>query len=233
MHRSVNFITSLSILTALSAASCGGNKEEAQSGYNQQQYPQQQYPQQQQQYPQQQYPQQQQQYPQQQQQYPQQQQQYPQQQQQQPQYPQQGTPQTGAPAAGGAAQPVDASMAAAIQPALVQLGKTQAPAGAKPFGNMIVANFAQGQTFEQSIQLQANKCYTVVAAGLPGVNEVNIKMMTPVIPTTLAQDNSTGPQATLGGNPNCWKNGPLPAPMRVVLEVPAGQGIVAAQIYEK
>ena len=64
----------LSILTALSAASCGGNKEEAQSGYNQQGYPQQQpqqYPQQQpQQYPQQQpqqYPQQQpQQYPQQQ-----------------------------------------------------------------------------------------------------------------------------------------------------------------------
>ena len=124
-------------------------------------------------------------------------------------------------------------MAAAVQPALVQLGKTQAPAGSKPFGNLIVANFAQGQTFEQSIQLQANKCYTVVAAGLPGVSEVNIKLMTPLIPTTLAQDNSTGPQATLGGNPNCWKNGPLPAPMRVVLEVPAGQGIVAAQIYEK
>ena len=211
MHRSVNFITSLSILTALSAASCGGNKEEAQSGYNQQGYQQQQYPQQQQQYPQQQ-------------------QQYPQQQQQ---YPQQGTPQTGATAAGGAAQPVDVSMAAAIQPVLVQLGKTQAPAGAKPFGNMIVANFAQGQTFEQSIQLQANKCYTVVAEGLAGVSEVNIKMMTSVIPTTLAQDNSTGPQATLGGNPSCWKNGPLPAPMRIVLEVPAGQGIVAAQIYEK
>jgi len=233
MHRSVNVIAGLSILAALSVASCGGNKEEAQSGYNQQGYPQQQpqqYPQQQpQQYPQQQP----QQYPQQQpQQYPQQQpQQYPQQQPQQ--YPQQGAPQTGAPAAGASAQPVDASMAAAAQPALVQLGKTQAPAGAKPFGNMIVANFAQGQTFEQSIQLQANKCYTVVAAGLPGVSEVNIKLMTPLIPTTLAQDNSTGPQATLGGNPNCWKNGPLPAPMRVVLEVPAGQGIVAAQIYEK
>jgi len=233
MHRSVNIIAGIGILTLLSAAGCGGNKEESQTAYNQQP---QQYPQQQQQYPQQQqqYPQQQQQYPQQQQQYPQQQQQYPQQQQQQ-QYPQQGTPQTGTPqaAAGGAAQPVDASMAATVQPALVALGKTQAPAGAKAFGNMIVANFAQGQMFEQSIQLQANKCYTVVAAGLPGVSEVNIKLMPPMIPTTLAQDNSTGPQATLGGSPNCWKNGPLPAPMRILLEVPAGQGIVAAQIYEK
>ena len=231
MHRSVNIIAGLSILTALSAASCGGNKEEAQTGYNQQGYQQQQpYPQQQQQ---QQYPQQQQPYPQQQQPYPQQQQPYPQQQPTQqgtPQTPQTATPQTGAP---GAAQPVDASMAASVQPALVQLGRTQAPAGAKALGNMIVANFAQGQTFEQSIQLQANKCYTIVAAGLPGVNEVNIKLMMPVIPSTLAQDNSTGPQATLGGNPTCWKNGPIPAPMRVILEVPSGQGIVAAQIYEK
>lgn len=100
-------------------------------------------------------------------------------------------------------------------------------------GNVVVANFAQGQTFEQSIQLQANKCYTVVAAGGPGVSEVNIKLMPPMIPTVLAQDSGTGPQATLGQNPHCWKNGPFPAPMRVVVEVPAGQGIVATQIYEK
>jgi len=240
MHRSVDIFIGLSLLSALCVAGCGGNKEDTQSAYNQQQaYPPQQqgYPPQQQGYPPQQqgYPPQQQGYPPQQQGYPPQQQGYPPQQQGYP--PQQGTPQTGVPQtgapAGGAAQPVDASMAAAVQPAIQQLGRTQAPPGAKPFGNLIVANFGQGQTFEQSVQMQANKCYTVVAAGLPGVGEVNIKLMPPVIPTTLAQDNSTGPQATLGQTPNCWKNGPIPAPMRVILEVPSGQGIVAAQIYEK
>ncbi len=244
MHRSVHVFAGLSLLSAV--VGCGGNKEDTQSAYNQQQAypPQQGYPQQQGYPPQQGYPQQQsyppqQGYPPQQQGYPPQQQGYPPQQGYPQQTapattgypPQQGAPQAGA--AGGSAQPVDVSMAAAVRPAVQQLGRTQAPPGAKPFGNLIVANFGQGQTFEQSIQLQANKCYTIVAAGLPGVGEVNIKLMLPVIPTTLAQDNSTGPQATLGGNPNCWKNGPLPAPMRVILEVPSGQGIVAAQIYEK
>jgi hypothetical protein len=237
MHRSASKFIGFSLLTAFATAGCGGSdKQNPQTANNlqqQQQYPQQeQYPQQQQQqqYPQQQ--QQQQQYPQQQQQYPQQQQQYPQQQQQQGQAT--APTQTTAPAAqSSTAQPVDASMAAAVHPILQQLGKTQAPPGAKALGALIVANFAQGQTFEQSIQLQANKCYTIVAAGASGVNEVNIKLMTPLFPTTLAQDNTTGPQATLGQTPSCWKNGPIPAPMRVIFEVPSGQGIVAAQIYEK
>lgn len=239
MHRSAITFIGFSLLTAIAAAGCGGNKEESQSAYNQQQQypPQGGYQQNPQQYPPQGgYQQNPQQYP------PQGTQQNPQQYPPQgTQYPPQGTtttPQTGTPTTtppqqGGPAQQVDASMAAAVQPILQQLGRTQAPPGAKPMGNLIVANFAQGQTLEQSIQLQANKCYTVVAAGAPGVNEVNIKLMPPVIPTTMAQDNTTGPQATLGQNPNCWKNGPIPAPMRVVFEVPSGQGIVAAQIYEK
>ena len=213
MHRSASKFIGFSLLTAFAAAGCGGSDKQNPQTANNMQYQQQGY-----------------------------QQQYPAQNGQQ-QYPAQNTPQpttttaptqTTAPAAQGpTAQPVDASMAAAVHPILQQLGKTQAPPGAKPLGALIVANFAQGQTFEQSIQLQANKCYTIVAAGAPGVNEVNIKLMPPVIPTTLAQDNTTGPQATLGQTPNCWKNGPFPAPMRVVFEVPSGQGIVAAQIYEK
>jgi hypothetical protein len=246
MYRSATTFIGFSLLTAIAAVGCGGNKEEPQSAYNQQQ----QYPQQggYQQNPQQggyqQNPQQggYQQNPQQGG-YPQQNPQqggYPQQNPQQGGYPQQGqttAPQTGVPATGApqsaSAQPVDASMAAPVQGAIQQLGRTQAPPGAKALGSLIVANFAQGQSFEQSIQLQANKCYTIVAAGAPGVNEVNIKLMPPMIPTTIAQDNTTGPQATLGQNPTCWKNGPIPAPMRVVFEVPSGQGIVAAQIYEK
>ena len=219
MHRSASKFIGFSLLTAFAAAGCGGSDKQNPQTANNMQYPQQGY--QQQGY-------------QQQQQYPQQQQQYPQQGQATTAPATTAPTQTTAPAAQGpTAQPVDASMAAALHPVLQQLGKTQAPPGAKALGALIVANFAQGQTFEQSIQLQANKCYTIVAAGAPGVNEVNIKLMPPVFPTTLAQDNSTGPQATLGQTPSCWKNGPLPVPMRVIFEVPSGQGVVAAQIYEK
>lgn len=139
------------------------------------------------------------------------------------------------PAASANAQEVDASMAASIQPLLQQLGKTQAPAGAKPLGGLIVANFAApGQKLEKTVQLTANKCYTVVAAGAPGVSEVNLKFI-PLIPlaTAAAVDNTTGPQATLGPNPNCWKQIMFSGPMNLVIEVPQGQGLVGAQVYEK
>lgn len=126
-------------------------------------------------------------------------------------------------------------MAAPVQPLLQQLAKTQAPPGAKPMGNLIVANFAApGQKLEKQVQLSANRCYTVVAAGGPGVAEVNLKFM-PLIPLAppAAVDNTTGPQATLGPNPNCWKQIMFSAPMNLVIEVPQGQGLVGAQIYEK
>lgn len=126
-------------------------------------------------------------------------------------------------------------MAAPVQPLIQQLAKTQAPPGAKPMGNLIVANFsAPGQKLEKQIQLTANKCYTVVAAGAPGVTEVNLKFQ-PLIPLAppAAVDNTTGAQATLGPNPNCWKQIMFSAPMNLVIEVPQGQGLVGAQVYEK
>jgi len=217
-------LASLSLVLPLG---CGGGSEETpppntqQNAYAQQ-YPQQQYPQQQ--YPQQQYPQQQ---------YPQ--QQVPQQQVPQQQVPQQQAPQQQAPQQPAAAQAVDVSMAAAVQPVVQQLGASQAPAGAKPLGGIIAVNFsAPGQTFEQQLQLTANKCYTVVAVGGPGVGEVNIKFAPPIpLAVPVAEDKSTGPQAVLGASNSCWKQIMISGPMRMMLEVPQGQGIVAAQVYEK
>ncbi len=123
-------------------------------------------------------------------------------------------------------------MAAAVQPVVQQLGKGQAVPGSKPFGNLIVGNFAQGQTLEEPVQLGANKTYTVVAVGGPGVTEVNVKLLPPMVSMIIAQDQTSGPQAVLGPNPG-WKSGPIAAPMRIIIEVPQGQGVVAAQIYEK
>jgi hypothetical protein len=51
--------------------------------------------------------------------------------------------------------------------------------------------------------------------------------------TPVAVDNSTGPQAVLGPNPNCWKQIMFSAPMNLVVEVPQGQGLVGIQVYEK
>jgi hypothetical protein len=147
-------------------------------------------------------------------------------------------PQQTQPAAGTSAAPMDATAAAAVQPILDQLAKTSAPPGAKPVGAAMVANFQQGQTMENQIQLQPGKCYTVVAAALPPVTEVNVRFVAvSLIPGTgmvLAEDKQTGTQAVLGQQPACYRNAaPIAVPMRVILEVAGGQGLAAARVYEK
>lgn len=133
---------------------------------------------------------------------------------------------------------MDPSLGAAAQPILNQLAAAEAPAGAKPMGGSIVGNFQQGQTLESQIQLQPGKCYTVVAAGLPPVSEVNVRFtaVTPIPGSAmvLAQDQGTGPQAVLGKKPNCYKNpAPFALPVNLIIEAAGGSGIVATQVYEK
>ena len=141
-------------------------------------------------------------------------------------------------AAGTPAQPLDPSAGAAAQPILNGLASAQAPEGAKPLGAPLVGNFSAGQSLTTDLQLQPGKCYTVVAAALPPVTEVDVKFVAlspiPGSAMVLAQDNETGTQAVLGEKPNCYKNAmPMAIPVKMVLEVPAGQGIAAAQVYEK
>jgi hypothetical protein len=222
--------------------------------YPPQQYPAGQYPEQQQPYPAQQqpYPAQQQPYPAQQQPYPAQQQPYPAQQQPYPAQ-QQPYPATPAPAQPGAlpptalpptapaaplATPLDPSMAAAVQPVLTQLAATKAPAGAKPIGSLMAANFQPGQQLEAQVQMEPGKCYTVVGAALPPVAELDLKLIavTPLagMAPVLAVDNTTGAQAVLGEKPNCFKWAwPIPAPVKVVVTVTSGSGLAAAQLFGK
>jgi len=215
-----------------------------QATYPQQQYPAGQYPPQQQQYPAQQQP-----YPAQQQPYPAQQQPYPAQQQPYPATPG-ATPQTPPPAfppAGGALPPtasggplataIDPSAAAAVQPLLAQLASTKAPAGAKPIGSVMAANFQQGQQLEAQVQMESGKCYTVVGAGLPPLTELDLKLVAvtplPGLAPILAVDNTTGAQAVLGEKPNCYKWALPAAPVKVVVTATGGQGLAAAQLFAK
>jgi hypothetical protein len=151
-----------------------------------------------------------------------------------------GTPTAGAPtaAAGGDAQPLDAAAATVVSPVLNELAKAQTVAGSKPIGAPLVGNFQTGQTLQGQVQLQPNKCYSVVASALPPVTELNVQLVVatvyPNLNPVLATDSDTGPTAVLGRKPNCYKWAfPLPAPAKVMIQVAAGSGLAAAQIYEK
>jgi hypothetical protein len=127
-------------------------------------------------------------------------------------------------------------MAAAATPMLVGLGQSEAP-GAHPSGGVFAGQFQEGQTLEQPINVEAGKCYTVVAMGM-GIQQLDVQLVAqvpPLPPTVVAQSNGQGPQATLGGKAaGCWKN-PLPigGPAKIVLKATRGAGMAAAQIYVK
>src|SRR6478736_3814195 len=133
---------------------------------------------------------------------------------------------------------VDPALAPAVTALLTQLGASQVVAGSKPLGTAIVGNVGGAQTLEQQIMLQPNKCYSVVAAGTPPITELNVQLLAatiiPGMAPVLAVDQDTGPTATLGKKPNCYKWAlPLPAAVKVVVTAAAGQGVAGAQVYEK
>jgi len=134
--------------------------------------------------------------------------------------------------------PPDPALAAAITPMLTQLGASQTVAGSKALGTAMVGNVGGAVTLEQQIMLQPNKCYSVVAVGMPPISELNVQFLAvtiiPGMAPVLATDQDTGASATLGKKPNCYKWAlPLPAAVKVVVTAAAGQGMAAAQVYEK
>ena len=143
------------------------------------------------------------------------------------------------PQPGPVAARLDATSAAAVTPILAGLVKDNVQSGAKPVGDAVVGNFGANQTLEFPVQLQPNKCYTVIAAGLPPVSEVGLQLqLTTVLPgmaPVLAVDSDRGPTAVIGKKTQCykWTLGVIPAPGKVVVQVPGGTGLVAAQVYEK
>jgi hypothetical protein len=134
--------------------------------------------------------------------------------------------------------PLDPAVAAAVTPLLTQLGASQTVAGSKPLGSAAIGNVGGAQVLEQQIMLQPNKCYSVVAVGMPPISEINVQLLAvtviPGMAPILAIDQDTGPSATLGKKPNCYKWAmPLATPVKVVVSAAGGQGVAAAQVFEK
>ena len=103
-------------------------------------------------------------------------------------------------------------------------------------GSAFAGQFQQGQVLEQPFNIEPNKCYTVVGIGGPGISEldVQIQYVTPFPTPPVAQDNQTGPNATLGGGGSCWRSQPLTAvPGKVIIRATGGAGIAGAQIFKK
>ena len=139
-------------------------------------------------------------------------------------------------AAGPTATPLDPAAAAAATQALNLLAQQSAP-GAKAIGSPIAGQFQQGQSLEGQVQMQANKCYTVVGAGLPPVANLDIQLAylspMPGLPSpVVAQDQTVGSNAIIGEKTACYRS-LLPAPMKVIVTVSQGSGIAAVQVYEK
>lgn len=140
---------------------------------------------------------------------------------------------------GNTAAPLDPAAAGAVVPLLDPLAKQHAPPGARPVGGAALAgNFQPGQSLEIQVQMQPGACYTVVGAALPTVQNLDIQIAAaapiPGLSPVLATDQTTGPTAVVGAKPNCFKwAAPMAAPMRIILGVSAGQGLAAAQVYQK
>lgn len=139
------------------------------------------------------------------------------------------------PAAGSPATPISAAMAT---PVLTALAGDKVK-GMKPQGDAFAGQFTTGQTLEQTVTLEPGKCYAVIGASLPGgVTELDIKLVSqplpPLPPVVLAQDQTTGPNAVVGGSDSCFRNAlPAPIPGKVIVTATGGQGISGAQIYVK
>lgn len=230
-------------LLALLPAACGGSQDEAQDASQAQNQYGGQYQGQPGQYQQPgQYPQQPGAYPQQPGAYPQQQPgAYPQQQpgaypQQQPAPTQPQMPGAQPAAGGGSATAVAPAMAAAATPALTLLAGQEVQ-GMQPEGGAFAAQFQTGQTFEQAFNMQGGKCYSVIAVGVPPVSQVDLQIVVqqpPFPAVVLAQSNTAGANATLGGKGQCFRNSlPLGGPAKVIMKVSGGQGIAVGQIYVK
>jgi hypothetical protein len=110
-------------------------------------------------------------------------------------------------------------------------------AGMKAEGGPFAGQFQAGQTLEQTTQLLPGKCYTVLAVGA-GISEMDISLiaLTPIpgMSPVLAQDNSTGAKASLGGRGNCYRwSLPIGVNAKIILKATAGAGVAAGQLYSK
>ncbi|MEO6602026.1 MAG: hypothetical protein ABIQ16_19255 [Polyangiaceae bacterium] len=150
-----------------------------------------------------------------------------------------GLPGIATTSAGPTATPLDPATAQVVTSLIAPLAATAAAPGAKAVGAAIAGNFTQGQSLDQTVQMNPGKCYTIVGVGVPTIQNLDIQLVPsisiPGLPAAVvAADSSVGSTAIVGQQPNCYKWAlPMGGTMKVVVTVSAGQGMAAAQVFEK
>lgn len=134
------------------------------------------------------------------------------------------------------AQQIDPTMATVATVPLAQLSLQHAQGMTKE-GGVLAGNFQEGQILEQSFQMMPGKCYTVIATSA-GISELDLKIIAltplPGDPPPVAQDNTQGNNAVLGGSGACFKwQAPVGVNAKWVMTATKGSGVAAGQLYVK
>lgn len=106
-------------------------------------------------------------------------------------------------------------------------------------GDLIAGKLAPGEVVEQEFKLQPGRCYTLIAVGGDGVQELDAAFETiePVRgkASALIADSASGNIAVIGGAGTCFPHPAEEAPraVRWVLRVRSGTGVVVTQLYAR
>ena len=130
------------------------------------------------------------------------------------------------------ATPVDYAMAAQAAPVMHYLASSHLPSGARPLGAPFAGQFTAGQVLEQKVQLTLGKCYTVVGMGLPPITELDLFFLEEDGEEPIIRDDTNGAQAVLGSRSACFKPAKTGS-VTLRLQVVQGQGVAAAQVFQK
>jgi hypothetical protein len=123
----------------------------------------------------------------------------------------------------------------AVDIGIKSLAQQQAP-GMKPDGAVIKTTLAPGAHGEGTVTLRPGKCYTIVAFGNLGVQQLAIRLVppAPLPPQPLFEGTTNGPTATIGAKDQCIRSpSPVATPLKVDIEMKQGQGQVGVQAYSK
>ncbi|MEM9691250.1 MAG: hypothetical protein AAGA56_01775 [Myxococcota bacterium] len=146
----------------------------------------------------------------------------------------QPAPQPGG-AAGGTAQPIPPGPGVQAAAAPLTFVANQQLSGFQPAGDPVAGNFGPGQSLEQTVQFQPNRCYGAVAAGA-GITGWKIQFVLqqpiPGMANPTLAEQAGGAQTVLGAGGKCFTLPvPIGANVRVIYTATAGQGVGAGRLY--
>lgn len=83
------------------------------------------------------------------------------------------------------------------------------------------------------MKLTPGKCYTVVAAGVPPLASLGVRIVSAATGEVLLEERDGGTQVALGRKKECFVPSEGQSDVRIVVLAEKGSGVAAAQLFEK